>query len=186
MLLSSPSAAILRAAHHHRWRDHRHGPDTHCYCRSLLPAHVHHHSGSGQGRLQRDGVPRQWWQAAAFGPRRCRRERHRPVCALQRFPGKLKPLPLCCSNRVNSIYATDILPTVLYINLIWPCPASHSLLFNFHWHIHSIMCLNGAKNSSHSCNIVIAGKQRGPCPERPGRAARSSGFLLQYLQAETT
>lgn len=92
--LSRPSAAILCAAHHHRRRDHRHGPDTHRDCWGLSYAHVHHHSGCGQGRLRRNGVPWQWRPIAALAERWRRRKRHRPVCALQKFPGMKQHLPI--------------------------------------------------------------------------------------------
>ena len=84
----APSAAVLRAAHYHRWSDHRHGPDMHGYCQCFSSPHVHHHSGRGGGRLWRNGVPRQWWCIAVFTQRSCRHKGHCAVCALQRFPSK--------------------------------------------------------------------------------------------------
>lgn len=36
-----------------------------------------------------------------------------------------------------------------------------------------------------TASLLVAGKQRGPGAECPGRAARSGGFLLQFLQPET-
>lgn len=83
-------AAILRAAHHHRRRDHRHGSHTHRYRGGLSSAHVHYHRGGGRGRLQRNGVFGQRRQTSDVTQRRCCCQRHRPVRAFQRFSSKQK------------------------------------------------------------------------------------------------